>query len=210
MGIAYLPGWGNKKFNDIEMEHVIISIDDIKIENNRRPLNNDKVRELAESIKKIGLLNPIAISPEKVLIAGFHRICAYLDLGHIGIPAVIVHGANKLELELAEIDENLIRNELDPISIGDLAIRRDEILEELGERATVSNKGNTGKYQVTGAESAPVKTTADIAKEIGVSERVLQENKQLARNLTDEVKKAVRKHDIPKTDALKIARMEPE
>jgi hypothetical protein len=37
--------------------------------------------------------------------------------------------------ELAEIDENLVRNELDPVTMGELANRRDEILKELGQRA---------------------------------------------------------------------------
>ena len=86
------------------------------------------------------------------------------------------------------------------------AIRRDEVLEALGLRAKV------GDNQFKGGEinSPPLKTTTAIAKEIGISERVLQQNKQLARSLTPEVKETVRKHDIPKTDALKLARMEPE
>ena len=96
-----------------------------------------------------------------------------------------------------------MRNDLDHISVGELAIRRDEILEALGERAKVSPGINQHTKKEVGAESAPtLKTTKDIAKEIGVTERVLQQNKQLARSLTPEVKETVRKHDLPKTEAL--------
>ena len=114
-----------------------------------------------------------------------------------------------MKAELAEIDENLIRNELDDIGIGELAIRRDEILEALGQRAKVGYNGN--QYEKVGGEfNSPPKTTADIANEIGISERSLQENKQIDRNLEPEVKTVVREADLPKTDALTLARMEPE
>ena len=113
-----------------------------------------------------------------------------------------------LHIELAEIDENLIRNELDAISIGELAIRRDEILELLGQRAT---SGTNIKNSGTGETASPVpKTTESIAQEIGIGERTLQHNKQLARNLVPEAKEIVRSSEITKRDALKIARMEPK
>ena len=57
-------------------------------------------------------------------------------LGQVEIECTRFEG-NEFLLQLAEIDENLIRNELDPISIGELAIKRDEILELLGQRAIV-------------------------------------------------------------------------
>ena len=55
-----------------------------------------------------------------------------------------------------------------------------------------------------------MRTTADIAKEAGVSKRTLQENKQLARDLVPESKEAVRKTDASKQDALKLARKPQE
>ncbi len=45
---------------------------------------------------------------------------------------------------------------------------------------------------------------------MGVSKRTLKENKQLARDLVPEAKEVVRTAEVPKKDALKIARMEPE
>ena len=54
--------------------------------------------------------------------------------------------------------------------MGELAIKRDEILEALGVRAKIGQ----GRPEKNGEENSPLKTTADIAKEIGVSERILQ------------------------------------
>jgi N6-adenosine-specific RNA methylase IME4/ParB-like chromosome segregation protein Spo0J len=182
-----------------------INIADIKIKKGRRAVDKNKVRELADSIQEIGLLNPITVTRENVLIAGAHRVEAFKLLGKKEIPATVTDFSD-LKVKLAEIDENLIRQELDEIEIGELAIKRDEILEQLGIRAKQGNN----RYTDRGELNSPLKTTAAIAKDIGISERVLQQNKQLAKNLTPEVKEIVRKHDIPKADKLKLARMDKE
>jgi len=182
-----------------------INIAKIVINEDRRKIDLEKVKDLIESIKTIGLLNPITIDKNNRLIAGAHRLAACKMLDYDEIECRVIDG-DDLILELAEIDENLIRNDLDAISMGEKAIRRDEILEALGLRARIGDNQHTGG----GAESAPPKTTANIAKEAGVSERVLQENKQLARDLVPEAKEAYWKKVIPKSAALKIARLEPE
>ena len=183
-----------------------LPIDQISVSGSRRRIDSGKVAELAGSIRRIGLLHPIIVTREHRLVAGAHRLEACRRTGMSEIECCFIDG-DTLHVELAEIDENLIRNELDPISIGELAIRRDEILEMLGQRAMVGDNQHT----VTGGETvAPPHTTASIAKEIGISERTLQENKQLARDLVQEVKEVIRAAEVPKRDALKIARMEPE
>ena len=181
-------------------------IAEITVPEGRRTVDPVKVAGLAESIKLIGLLNPVAISKTDTLIAGAHRLAAHVELGLDEIECVVLDG-DDLQRELVEIDENLIRNELDPISIGELAIRRDEILEEQGLRA---KSGTNVKNLGTGADTASVRRTADIAREIGLSKRVLQESKQLARNLTIAAKEAVRKVRATKQEAMKLARKSRE
>ncbi|MDR0327435.1 MAG: hypothetical protein LBI05_03965, partial [Planctomycetaceae bacterium] len=69
----------------------------------------------------------------------------------------------------------------------------------------------SNQHKSKGAPGAPLqKTTESIAKESGISERTLQENKQLARNLVPEAKEAVREKAIPKKDALAMSRLAPE
>ena len=181
-----------------------LNITDICVGQDRRKLDNIKVAELADSIREVGLLNPITVTSDKHLIAGNHRLEACRLLGHHEIECTQLVG-NDLLLQLAEIDENLIRNELDPISIGELAIKRDEILESLGQRAKVGdNQYSNGGGCPPGGRP---KTTEVVAKEAGIGRSTLLENKQLARDLIPEVKDAVRKGSVPKKDALKLARM---
>ena len=182
-----------------------IPIENIHVPGSRRSVDAGKVTELAASIRRIGLLHPITVTSDHRLVAGAHRLEACRQVGMCEIDCCFMDG-DSLHIELAEIDENLIRNELDAISIGELAIRRDEILESLGLRAEVGQ----GRPPKNSAESAPLKTTETIANEIGMSKRSLQVNKQLARDLIPEAKEVVRKADVPKKDALKLARMEPE
>jgi len=231
-----------------------IQITDIIIPEGRRKIDHDKVTALAESIKIVGgLIHPITIDKDKRLLAGAHRLEACRQLGFDEIECSEFDGGD-LYNELVEIDENLIRNELDDVEIGELALRRDEILEELGLRANQTNKGHMGKYAVTSAGDAPVKTpenssmteeddapeppkwkkehdewetkqkekksksaapaplqtTASIAKEAGISERTLQENKQLAKNLIPEAKEARKEKRITKETALVMTRLTPE
>ncbi|MCL2710566.1 MAG: ParB N-terminal domain-containing protein [Planctomycetaceae bacterium] len=180
-------------------------LSEITVPVGRRNIDYVKVSELAESIKIVGLLNPITIDKEDTLIAGAHRFEACKHLGFDEIECIVLD-CDELRIELAEIDENLIRSDLDAISMGEMANRRDEILEELGLRAKVGDNQHTRG----GAVPAPPQTTANIAKEAGVSERVLQENKQLARDLVPEAKEVVKEKKMTKKDALAVSRLEPD
>jgi ParB family chromosome partitioning protein len=182
-----------------------LKLSEITITEGRRNIDYAKVSELAESIKIVGLINPITVGKDNTLIAGAHRLEACRHLGFDKIECVVLD-CDELRTELAEIDENLIRNDLDAISIGELAIRRDDILDALELRA----KAGQGRPAKNGAGTAPLKTTESIAKESGISGRTLQENKQLAKNLVPEAKEAVRQKALPKSAALEIARLKPE
>ena len=87
-----------------------IKISDIIIGDGRRHVKQEYVQKLAESIKQLGLINPITIAPDNKLIAGYHRIQAFIQLGETRIPAIVLN-LSELETRLAEIDENLIRKE---------------------------------------------------------------------------------------------------
>lgn len=185
------------------------SIQDIVIKNRKRLLDTVKVTKLAESIGKIGLLHPIAIDEHNNLLAGLHRIEACKLLGWQAIPAIIRQNGDALLAELTEIDENLIRNELTVLEQGEHLKRRDEVLAEMGVRA---KQGDNRFTNGRGAESAPLKTTAGIAAEVGVSKRRAQERKQIADKITDEVKDAIRETELADraTDLLQLARLSPE
>jgi ParB family chromosome partitioning protein len=189
-----------------------INISQIKINKGRRSVDLEKVKQLSESIQEIGLLNPVTITTNNVLIAGAHRIEAIKLLGEKEIEINIID-VSGLKAELAEIDENIVRNELHYITRGEQLERRKVIYEELHPETRRGISQAAGMNKAIGrnvsAESA-MTFTQDTAAKTGVSSRVIHEEIQIAKNLKPEVKEAIIKSDISKTDALKIARLKPE
>lgn len=164
------------------MHSMKIKIADVIIPKRLRQADTQKVREIADSIERLGLLNPITISSKKELIAGLHRLEAHKLLGREHIEARI-KDFDDFKRELAEIDENLVRNELSILEQGEMILQRDELLASLNVRAKSGN--NRGK-------TVALETNESIASEIGISKRTLQERKQVARNIIPEVRDRLR------------------
>ena len=182
------------------------ALSEITVPEGRRSIDHAKVSEIADSIRIVGkLLQPLGITENDVLVYGRHRLAACKLLGHDEIDCIMLDG-NDWQIELAEIDENFIRRELDPHSRGKLALRRDEILEAQGLRAKVGQ----GRPSKNGADSALLKTTAMLAKEAGMSERSLQEDKQIARDLVPKAVEAAKMIGAKKDSMLKLSRKSNE
>src|SRR5580765_7406636 len=111
-----------------EVKHMKFRIADIIVANRKRELGD--ISQLAQSIQEIGLLNPIVIRRDGTLIAGCHRLEACKSLGWQEID-VTISELDDLHAELAEIDENLIRNELHFLDKDTQLKRRKEIYETL-------------------------------------------------------------------------------
>jgi len=185
-----------------------IAINEIIIKEGRRDIDNAKVMELAESISKIGLLNPVTVTRKNVLVAGLHRLMAAKSLGWTEIEANIID-ADGLYAELAEIDENLIRNELHYIDRGNQLARRKEIYEELYPETKREATLKQYRNEIIAEREKP-SFVSDTAKKLNVSNRTIETELQIAKNILPEVQEVIKEKDIPKTQALKIARMEPE
>ncbi|MBD2302194.1 ParB N-terminal domain-containing protein [Nostoc sp. FACHB-190] len=183
----------------------VIAIDQIHIGANRRPVNAHKVSELKESIKANGLLNPITVDQNLTLVAGLHRLTACQLLGLETIECNVVNYQDADQARLAEIDENLIRNELEPLERSELWLERDQILERMGLRAKAGDNQHTFKG---GATISPPKRTIELAKEVGYSERTFQHGKQIAKSIHPDVKQMIKGTSLADspTILLKIAR----
>lgn len=183
-----------------------IAINQITIGSNRRPLKEEKIAELMESIRANGLLNPITLDQNQNLIAGLHRLTACKLLGFEQIECKIITCEDSDRARLAEIDENLIRAELEVLERAELWLERDQILERLGLRA----KPGDNQYRRKGGEiiSPPPKTTLELAKEAGYTERTFQQGKQIAKSIVPDVKAVIKGTPLAKstTTLLKVAR----
>ncbi|HEX7324326.1 MAG TPA: ParB/RepB/Spo0J family partition protein [Rhodanobacteraceae bacterium] len=86
-----------------------------------RPLDPATVKRLAESIREVGILNPIAVKrldadPGEatfVVVAGDHRLAAAISIGLRNVPVHVLDLSN-LQAQIASIDENLYRHALSP------------------------------------------------------------------------------------------------
>ncbi|MFZ4713155.1 MAG: ParB/RepB/Spo0J family partition protein [Bacteriovoracaceae bacterium] len=88
------------------------------------------VTELEKSIQTLGLIAPLVISSDDVILAGARRYQAMLNLGFTETPVMVITG-NALEKELVSIDENLVRKDLTKIEIESHLRRAKEIYQAL-------------------------------------------------------------------------------
>jgi hypothetical protein len=93
----------------------------IRVGPRRRPLDTAAVRDIAQSIERQGLLQPIGVKPSEapddehawVLVFGAHRHAAHLLLGYDTIEARILEpDLSEEEYLLIELQENSARNDL--------------------------------------------------------------------------------------------------
>jgi len=132
-----------------------------------RTIVDGKVKDIAESIKLLGLLQPILV--ESIvgrtdiyrIVCGHHRVAACRKIGLTEIDAVVVD-SDVLTNELIEIDENLCRAELTTAQIRAFTKRREQIWIAL--RLTV--KTDTVSDLTDKSNTTPV-SGLDDAKSVG-------------------------------------------
>lgn len=177
-----------------------LDIAEIKVGHRKRKLNEEKIESLVESYKRIGQLQPVTVIKDNgmyKLLAGLHRLEAAKRSGWQLIKASLFEG-DDIAAELAEIDENLMRNDLTVLEQGEHLARRQELV---GYKVGKPNP----------ATVAGLKTTNEIAKEIGISERSAHNRISVARNIVPEVKDTIRNTEIANstTQLLELARLAP-
>jgi ParB family chromosome partitioning protein len=122
-----------------------IAVASIKVGKRMRPLGD--IAALVESIKEVGLLNPILITQGRRLISGLHRLAAFKALGRRTIPCIIL-SVSEQEAQLREIDENLARNDLTLLERAEHLLRRKQLYEEL--HPELRNGGDRGNQHIGG------------------------------------------------------------
>ena len=181
----------------------VVPIDSVVVPAGRRPVRD--VERLAESVARLGLLNPITVTESLRLVAGRNRLEACRSLGWEEIPATVV-SLSDLDAELAEIDENLCRNELTALERAEQLRRRKEIYEAAHPEVKDPKKGRPKKCETVSHFAT------DTAAKAGLSARTVQQDVQIAERIAEEAKEAVRGTPLEdnKTELLKLARVPQE
>ncbi len=196
---------------------MLLTISEITVLPGRRQTKPEQVQELSRSISEIGLLNPITIDKEHTLIAGLNRLEAVKLLGWTEIDCTVT-SLEGLKAELAEIDENFVRNSVSDMELGEMLLRRKEIYETLHPETKAGIAQAAGMNRAIGnnvaAESAVTSKSfvEDTADKLGMAPRTVREHIQTARDLAPETKNILKDANIKLTKkaALQLARLEPE
>lgn len=174
-----------------------IPIGEIKVNPGRREAAPADVRELADSIAEIGLLNPITVSQSRTLIAGLHRLEAAKLLGWTEIECV-VSGLEGLRAELAEIDENFVRSDLTPLEFGELLLRRKEIYEALHPESKNGGDRRSEGIRTSNCRSDSVSSFAqDTAEKLGIGRRTVERQGQQKTGGGTGIRQAGHRHHGP-------------
>lgn len=142
-----------EKANDIK-ENVSILIDINLIKSNedqpRKSFDDEKILELAESIKSNGIIQPLVlkkVDDEYIIVAGERRWRAAKSIGLKEVPAIVMNLTEKQILEISLI-ENIQREDLNSIEealaykrlINDFNLTQEELSKRIGKsRVTITN-----------------------------------------------------------------------
>ena len=167
-----------------------------------RPVDPEKVAQVARSFDEIGQITDIEVRPQGegwLLVAGAHRLAAARKLGWTGIAASIFDGSDDLA-RLREIDENLFRHELNPL---------DEAVF-LAERAEIYRRLHPETAQFKGRMKTPAKLAGvpkarafseDVAERTGIGRRTVERALTRFNNLHEAALAVVRGTEIARTGA---------
>lgn len=150
-------------------------LNDLKATNAYLRLGTD-VSDLEKSIQTVGLIAPLVISTDNVILAGARRYQALLNLGFTEAPVVVIDKGD-LEKELISIDENLVRKDLTKVEIEGHLRRAKEIYqalnpeEEKPEPKTTEEEEIEAKKEVLPAE----KFLHIVAEKTGLSPKQIHE-----------------------------------
>lgn len=165
-----------------------------------RAINQAAVAGLVESIREIGIINPIRVRPSRIyedaistdgweITAGCHRHEAAKQIGLETVPCIVVSD-DDLHAELAMIDENLCRAELSPSVRALQTARRKEIYEELHPEAKAGVAGANARWHAD--EKFTSAFSSDVAEKTGRTQRAVQLDTERGEKVIEEALNLIR------------------
>ena len=165
-----------------------LPLDAILVANRLRPVDQAHAATIAASMRQSGLLQPIMVMPTQSsnqhrLVAGAHRLEAARLLGWSEITCQIAD-ISEGEARLAEIDENLMRHELDALDRALFMAERKAVHDAVFPE--VSQRGRRKKELSQSLRQFGERFSKQVSKRTGLSERAVQMALQLAAKLNPE------------------------
>lgn len=157
-----------------------MKIDEIIVKDRIRK-DTGGMMELINDIKANGLINPVTINTDHVLLAGYRRLTACKALGMKDIPVHMVSTENEEQDLKVEISENEIRKEFTMTERLDYARRLQRI-----ESIKAEQRKQSGQFGTDVQNSAPPedqgKTRDKVAEQVKMSHDTLRKAQEIAEN----------------------------
>lgn len=189
----------------------VLPLVEIAVGDRLRAIDEGYARLLAENIEQTGVLRqPIEVrrlgDGRYGLIAGGHRLRAAELLGWTEIPAFVFQGGDLLA-QLAEIDENLIRRDLDPLDRAVFLARRKALHEKLYPEARHGAQGGRGGKR---NETDTMSFSKATAERCGLTERTIRRAVAIATRLTGDSRRRIVGTDLAKkqSELLALSRLD--
>lgn len=196
----------------VERSGILLSIELIDTGKRVREVNEAGAAQMADNILKNGLMTPLMVRPQLLsdptqdmrytLVLGGHRLAAVKMLGWTEV-ACDVRLLDDLQARSREIDENLIRHELDALDFGLFCAERKQLDERIAERAQHGGARHNSSGQV-GHLHVP-RFTAELADRIGRGERTIRRAITTVRALTPETIDLLRGTPVARVESKLIA-----
>ena len=184
----------------------------------RKNFKEDELNELAESIKNLGLIEPIVVQKRKdgyEIVTGERRWRAAKLAGLTEIP-VVVREYSEEEKVLVQLVENIQRESLDPIEeamtykrfLTEFNLKQDELAEKIGKnRTTITNSMRLLNLDdrvqkmisddiISAGHARPLLAIEDRDKQFELANKILDE--ELSVRETEKLIKSLKKPKKPK------------
>lgn len=166
---------------------LMMAPEDILVEDRYRVDLGD-VSVLAESIRTVGLLQRIVVTPEGRLVAGVRRLEALKILGWREIPVQVAHSLGSVaELLQAERDENVCRKDFAPSEIAALGHKLEQFYKPKVKAAQGARTDLTFGSREPKVADESSRTRAQVGQALGVSGPTYQRIHDVARDAEDAV-----------------------
>lgn len=180
-------------------------LNDLKATNPYLRLGTD-VSELEKSIQTVGLIAPLVISPDNVILAGARRYQALLNLGYTEAPVMIVD-KGVLEMELVSIDENLVRKDLSKIEVEGHLRRAKEIYQALNPVEEIKTESSTEENQDKKIVLPAEKFLIMVSEKTGLSPKQIHEAINRDEMASANVKEARKNGDLSLSQTNEIVKL---
>jgi len=154
-------------------------------------IEGNEYEQFKKSIQEEGIITPLLVAPDMILISGHQRYKVAKELGINTVPVIIDEGLNDEEEKLKKLlAANFGRTKNDPVKQRKVAV---QYVELCGLKQGQKNEIHDNRV-----------TLPIIAKQLGLSKTTLEELLLIERKLTPEIKELLDEGIITKTSASKI------